>query len=161
MIEPNVAIGIGALVVVPVTAMASCELVLRGSKLQSRLVPVVAVHVAIAALALLWLGREPSFDWGPAVVLWTGAFLVWFGVRSHLESSILLRMLCIIHERGRMTEAELLAAYRGEHGATARLDELRRGGYIESTAGTIVVTDKGRTVARAFSLLARWWRLRA
>ncbi|MFN0244245.1 MAG: hypothetical protein ACKVWV_15255 [Planctomycetota bacterium] len=161
MIDAESALQVGELFFAPVAAMASCELVLRGSKLQSRLLPVVAIHAGFALFALLWLGRDAAFAWGPAVVLWAGAFLVWFGVRSHVESSILLAMLRVLHEHGSMSEAELLARYREHHGASARLDELRRGGYIESTAGTIVVTHKGRTVARAFALLARWWRLRA
>jgi hypothetical protein len=141
-------IAFGALCV----AMMASELALRGSKLQTGLSRVVAVW-GLVYLATLY----PSCHYGGVgpfalTVLWAGAFLSWFGVRSHIESSILLRMLYLLRKQP-TTDARLLAAYNVLYGEATRHEELARGGMATKNGDRLVVTPKGRAILRAVSML--------
>jgi hypothetical protein len=85
-------------------------------------------------------------------VFWAGAFLSWFGVRSHIESSILLRMLYLLRKNP-TTEATLLAAYEALGGEGKRREELARGGMMTMAGDRVVVTPKGRAILRVVSML--------
>jgi hypothetical protein len=78
-------------------------------------------------------------------MFWGGAFLSWFGVRSHIESSILLRMLYLLRREPR-AEADLLAEYASRFGAAMRMEELMRGGMMVKLDGANVVTPKGKSI---------------
>ena len=147
MIEASVA---AAAVLAP--AIGS-ELTLRGRKLQTSVARVVAVWVVGYVAAATWLLREGRAGLVAFAILWCGAFLLWFGVRSHIESSILLRMLCLLRERP-MTDAQLAAAYASRYGESMRLAELRRGGLVAvDRRGSARVTPKGRMVLLVASKL--------
>jgi hypothetical protein len=127
-----------------IAAMGS-ELALRGTKLQTGLGRVLAVWagVYLPTIALLVIGGSISpFSF---TLFWGGAFLSWFGVRSHIESSILLRMLNLLRPRP-MEQAALVAEYLELCGQSARTGELLRGGLAIENAGKLVVTDKGRKI---------------
>jgi hypothetical protein len=85
-------------------------------------------------------------------IFWGGSFLTWFGVRSHIESSILLRMLVFLR-RQPMTEALLLAQYLSVYGEAMRLEELCRGGLAQRDRDRLSVTPKGKAVLRVVSTL--------
>jgi hypothetical protein len=85
-------------------------------------------------------------------IFWGGAFLSWFGVRSHIESSILLRMLYLLRKKP-LSEAELLAAYTALYGPEKRFEELLRGKMALQSDGVTTVTPKGKTILRVVSLL--------
>ncbi len=127
------------------------ELVLRGMKLQTGLVRIVAAWALPYAAAAGWSVRHDA----SVIVLtifWIGAFLAWFGIRSHLESSIALRMIYRLRERP-MREGELIDAYLSTQSESMRLAELRRAGLIAAGAGAMCVTPKGKLVLRLTSLL--------
>jgi hypothetical protein len=141
-------IALGALVL----AMIGSELALGGTKLQTGLSRVVMVWGLVYLLALY-----PSFRYGGTgpfalTVFWAGAFLSWFGVRSHIESSILLRMLYLLRKQP-TTEPTLLAAYEALGGEGKRREELARGGMMTMAGDRIVVTPKGRAILRVVSIL--------
>jgi hypothetical protein len=133
------------LVVVAVSvlvAMAGSELVLRGAKLQTGLTRVLALWAVVYLIAIVWFVRA-----GDAAVLafttfWGGVFLLWFGVRSHLESSILLRMLVLLRNRS-MSDGRLLDEYAALYGEPMRVAELSRAGMIRDG---MRVTPKGKAV---------------
>ena len=133
-------------------AVCLSEVVLRGTKLQTGLAKVVLVHMIVAALLLVYLFAKGRFVWDALLIFWAGAFLTWFGVRSHMESSILLRMLYLLR-KGTSSESELLQEYESHYGEAQRLEELFRGGLMEQTSGGIVVTPKGKFILRVVSLL--------
>ncbi len=121
------------------------ELALRGTKLQTALGRVLVVWAgvylpAVAALAITGGASPFSFT-----VFWGGAFLSWFGIRSHIESSILLRMVHLLR-LGPMAQSALVAEYLALCGQSARTDELLRGGLAVQNAGELVVTAKGRNI---------------
>lgn len=126
-----------------------CEPLIRGCKLQSVLRRVMAVHVVAlwAAIGLLVPGHHLNLS--AIVIFWSGGFLAWFGIRSHLESSILLRMLHSLRCTS-MTEADLVASYEGTYGEARRVDELIRAGLVTRNSGTSEprVTRKGAMVVR-------------
>jgi hypothetical protein len=125
-------------------AVAS-ELALRGTKLQTGLGRILVVWVVIylpAAVALVITGDVSPFAF---TVFWGGAFLSWFGVRSHIESSILLRMVHLLR-RGPMAQSMLVSEYLAECGQSARTEELLRGGLAVENAGQLAVTAKGRKI---------------
>lgn len=126
-------------------AAIGSEMRLRGTKLQTGLGRVLVVWVLVYVIALAVLVGWASGSWFAFTIFWGGAFLSWFGVRSHIESSILLRMLHLLGH-GRMAEAELIAAYLGLAGHAARTEELLRGGLATKVEGQLVVTSKGKTI---------------
>jgi hypothetical protein len=139
---------VGALLAV----MAASELILGGMKLQVGLAHVLLVWAAIYLTAIWVLLRYG--DIGPIAftIFWGGAFLSWFGVRSHIESSILLRMLYLLRG-GPLTEAQLLARYSCHYGEAMRIAELERGGLVTRDGGRLFVTRKGRVILAVVAAL--------
>jgi hypothetical protein len=132
--------------------MVGSELVLRGTKLQTGLGRVLLVWATLF-LAGVW----PLFrygDTGPVIftLFWGGAFLSWFGVRSHIESSILLRMLYLLRQKP-LAEAEVLAKYGAHYGEAMRVEELLRGGLTVKVGDVTTVSNKGKTILRVVALL--------
>ncbi len=132
--------------------MGASELAPRGVKLQTGLSRILGVW------ALVWgLAVYPVLRWGDIgplafTTFWGGAFLSWFGVRSHIESSILLRMLYFLR-RQPMTEAQLLRQYASHYGDSMRLEELLRGGMTTKSGERTSVTPKGKTILRIVAKL--------
>ena len=118
-------------------------------KLQSALGTVAAVHGAGLAVALV-VTRHVGV--AGVLVFWTGLAACWFGVRSHVESSILLRLLHILRD-GSSTREEILVRYQRDHSKSARIDELLRAGLVARAPDGVQVTPKGRAVARLVLLL--------
>lgn len=114
-------------------------------KLQSALGRVLIVHLAglLIATALV-----RTVDPAVLAVFWFGSLAGWIGVRSHLESSILLQMLHAL-DRGATTREQVLARCLEEYGPTARIDELVRGGFLARTPRGVTPSRKGRLAARA------------
>lgn len=133
-------------------AMIGSEAVLRGTKLQTGLARVLAVYFLIGGALLLYFVFTGRLGPMAVIVFWSGCFLSWFGVRSHLESSILLRMLFLLKKRA-WTADELLAEYNRHYGEAARQEELVKGGLTEQDATTL--TAKGKSIVRIVSLLNR------
>jgi hypothetical protein len=134
------------------SAVFLSELVLKGTKLQTGLAKVGIVHAVVAIVLLIYflLVRRPLF--APLFIFWAGAFLTWFGVRSHIESSILLRMLYLLR-KGPIPEKRLLQEYESHYGELQRLEELLRGGLLGRTPSGLVVTKKGKFILRVVSFL--------
>ena len=135
-----------------VTAMIVSEIVLKGTKLQTGLMKVIVVHALIAGIQLVYLFATGRMLWGALIIFWGGAFLTWFGVRSHFESSILLRMLYMLR-RGFAPESRLLSEYESHYGEAQRLEELFRGSMLEKSSSGVAVTPKGKFILRVVSFL--------
>ena len=135
-----------------VGAVLLSEIALKGTKLQTGLTKVVLVHAAVAGLVLVYLLITHRTGWLALLIFWAGAFLTWFGVRSHMESSVLLRMLFLLR-RSSIPEKLLLEEYESHYGEAQRLEELFRGALLERTTAGVVVTPKGKFILRAVSLL--------
>lgn len=135
-----------------IASLVLCELVLRGTKLQTGLSKVIVVHF------FCWLGTLIYFVWkgGPGIVavtiFWAGAFLIWFGARSHIESSILLRMLYLLRKKADTPEA-LLSRYHSQYGEALRVEELVRGGLVARSGDRFEVTSKGQRILRIVDAL--------
>jgi hypothetical protein len=134
------------------TTMVGSELMLRGTKIHTGLGRVLVVWAGVF-LAGIW----PVFRYGDTglvifTLFWSGAFLSWFGVRSHIENSILLRMLYLL--RGKpLAEADVLAKYRSHYGEAMRVEELLRGGLTVKVGDVTSVAPKGKIILRIVALL--------
>jgi hypothetical protein len=130
------------------TAMAG-DLAVRGRKLQSALGRIALVQVIGLGVVMAVISRLGGLGALPILVFWSGAFLSWFGVRSHLESSILLRMVHMLY-RGPMTGREVMTEYASKFGRSERLQELVGAGLLERDpgSGAVRATGKGRRIAR-------------
>jgi hypothetical protein len=144
--------GLFVLAAALVLAAVGSELALRGTKLQSGLSRVVIVWGVVWLAALYPSRAYGGIDPVTLTIFWGGAFLSWFGVRSHIESSILLRMLYLLRREPR-AEADLLATYASRFGAATRMEELVRGGMMVERDGTNVVTAKGKRILGVVSRL--------
>ncbi len=133
------------------SAIAS-ESVLRGRRLQSAFAPVLAIWIGPFALAAVRLVRTDAEGLVSSAIFWCGAFLLWFGVRSHVESSVLLRLLCLLRAHP-MRDGELLEKYASIYGESMRLAELRRGGFVANEGARPHVTSKGKAVLLVVSKL--------
>ena len=133
-------------------AIAGSELALGGTKLQTGLGRVLAVWGATYVVSGYSLARHG--DIGPVAftIFWGGAFLSWFGVRSHIESSILLRLLYLLR-RHSMTETQLLAEYGSHQSEAIRVEELVRGGLASRTSGRLSASPKGKAILRIVAML--------
>jgi hypothetical protein len=128
-----------------VLAAVGGEFATGGMRLQTALTRVIAVYAAIGALVLAYVGARDGEAAVAFAVWWTGLFLSWFGVRSHLESSILLRMIHLLG-RGPTTAPALHSAYEQDYGPHQRIEELVRAGLIRRADDRVEVTRKGRLV---------------
>ncbi len=128
-------------------AAIASELPVRGRKLQSRLFLLLCIH-AVALLSVLFF-LNSAYGLCPASILifWAGAFLTWFGVRSHLESSILLRMLSFLRT-GPHSKDELLRRYASHDSTLSRTNELVHAGLLQQAPDGFSVTSKGRLILR-------------
>ena len=133
-------------------AAAGSEVALRCRKLQTALASILAIWIALFAAAAVWLRRATPDALVPSAIFWVGASLLWFGVRSHAESSILLRMLCLLRARP-MRDGEILDEYASIYGESMRLAELRRGGFVANEGERPRVTPKGKAVLLVVSKL--------
>jgi hypothetical protein len=134
-----------------VVAIAS-ELVLGPVKLQTGLPRVMAAWAAVYLIVLYFFLGSTEVDEVAFTIFWAGAFLSWFGVRSHIESSILLRMTYLLR-RGPLTDAELVASYNSQFSEETRIEELLRGGLLMRDEDRLVVTPKGKIVLAAVAKL--------
>jgi hypothetical protein len=133
-------------------AVLISELALRGMKIQTGLFKVILIHGIIFVLTLVYLSRSRETALlGPAI-FWTGAFLSWFGARSHVESSILLRMLFLLRANP-LTASRLLSEYEADYGESLRIEELARTGLIVQGPNGVRVTRKGRWILNAVGRL--------
>jgi len=135
-----------------VTAMFLSEIALQGTKLQTGLARVLLIHFAVAGFVVVYLVLNHRLEWLAVLIFWAGAFLTWFGVRSHMESSILLRMLFLLR-KGPLFQSRLIEDYETHYGQAQRLDELFRGGLLQRTSSEILVTPKGKFILRIVSIL--------
>lgn len=133
-------------------AVLSSELVLKGTKLQTALLKVLGIHLFWLIAISICLNRFLQFSFVVVFLFWMGAFLSWFGVRSHLESSILLRMLFFVRKEP-MTEQDLVLKYENHHSEASRLEELFRANLLERSSNGFQITSKGRWIATAASFL--------
>jgi hypothetical protein len=133
-------VGFGLLV-----TLVGCEVVLRGTKLQTGLSRVLVVWGALFLVTLLALVAAESLSAVVFTIFWGGAFLSWFGVRSHIESSVLLRMLVLLRHEP-LTESMLITNYMQLYGEAARLRELCQGGLAKRVGQTVIETEKGRRI---------------
>ncbi|HEY7162350.1 MAG TPA: hypothetical protein VH815_13880 [Acidobacteriota bacterium] len=129
-----------------------CELVLKGTKLQTGLVKVFIVHAFCWIALLIFMVTNSEGGIIAMTIFWAGAFLTWFGVRSHIESSVLLRMLYLLR-RQPVSADQLLSSYHSHYGKELRIEELIRGGLLESGSSELHVSKKGNLILRMVQLL--------
>jgi len=144
--------GLAIVALALLAAAIASELALSGTKLQTGLGRVLVAWGSVYLAALYPVLFHGGIGLIPFTIFWGGAFLSWFGVRSHIESSILLRMLYLLRKKS-LSEAELLAAYTSLYGPEMRFEELLRGKMATRSDGVTSVTPKGKTILRVVSLL--------
>ena len=130
-----------------IVAVAVSEFAIKGRRVQSALNRVFPVHLISALVSVgisILLGNCFLTGLG---LFWAGEFMCWFGLRSHLESSILLRMLVLLQE-GPISEAALVDKYLCGYGPTERMKELTEAGLTAYTSSGLIVTQKGKRVLR-------------
>jgi len=135
-----------------IAAMILSEIVLKNTKLQTGLGKVMMAHAVVAGGLLGYLVFSGRSGWLALLIFWAGAFLTWFGVRSHMESSILLRMLFLLR-KGSIPENRLIEDYQLHYGEQQRLEELYRGRMLQKTEQGTHVTPKGKFILRIVSIL--------
>jgi len=129
-----------------------CELVLKGTKLQTGLVKVFLVHALCWIALLIFLVTNNQSGIIAMTIFWAGAFLIWFGIRSHIESSVLLRMLYLLREQP-VSADQLLSRYHSHYGKELRIEELVRGGLLDRASNDLHVSSKGNLILRIVQLL--------
>jgi hypothetical protein len=135
-----------------IISIVICEIVLRGTKLQTTLSAILAIHAfcwIVLLILLLWRKQTGATA---VTIFWAGAFLSWFGIRSHIESSILLRMLYLLRQQPR-TANELMSQYQSHWGEQSRVEELVRAGLLDQGSNHIALTRKGNLILRIVDLL--------
>ena len=126
-----------------------CEVLVRPRKLQSALGRIALLHGLVLTSFAGFLGAHGIMRPVPVAIFWSGALLFWFGFRSHIESSILLRTIHLLG-RNPMTRDQLNTLYNARYGRTERVEELIRAGLVSRDRGRMIVfpTRKGVMIAR-------------
>jgi hypothetical protein len=133
-------------------AVVLSEVRLGGYKLQTALARVLPVWVVIGVMIMAHFAAARGSGAFVFAVFWSGAFLTWFGIRSHVESSILLRMLHLLHGR-EISSSDLVHEYESLYGPRQRVDELVRSGLLELVPEGFRVTPKGERILAAAAWL--------
>ena len=131
----------GALLVVVIAT----DLLLGSSKLQTGLPRILAAWASVYFIVAYFFLGSTSIDSVAFTIFWVGAFLSWFGIRSHVESSILLRMTYLLRH-GPLTDAELVARYNAQFSEAMRIEELVRGGLLIRARHHLSVTPNGKMI---------------
>jgi hypothetical protein len=127
-----------------------------GGRTQSSVGRILRIHAAVAlawAILAVALGVLRPL---PMALFWSGAVLLWIGVRAHLESSILLDLVERLDE-GPAPASALIDDVGRAHGLATRLGELERGGFVSSAAGGSAVTARGAALLRGIDRLTHFW----
>lgn len=132
-------------------AFATSELALRGTKLQTGLVRVLVVWACVFAGLVAYMLLCGNTGVIVCTLLWGGTFLSWFGVRSHIESSILMRMMYLLRKKP-MSGPDLVNEYESHYGEALRREELFRGNLLANEQQP-QITPKGRAILWVVSLL--------
>jgi hypothetical protein len=125
-------------------AAVACEMSLQGLRIQSGFSRAFACFAFIGLATAFSLDGIGTLPLGSFLVLWIGGFLFWLGARSHIESSILLRMLYLLLTRAR-SQDELLDYYEEHYDLRMRVRELRAAGLVSSETPPSL-TAKGKLV---------------
>ena len=131
-------------------------IVLREKKSQSGFTSYIVFNLVIGMTVLGAPKLTGCADIWAVGVLWIGFVMSWFAVRSHVESSILLRMALMVRD-GVQTADVLVACYRRVYGHEARVGELAETGLVSLEGGETSATRKGRVVLAVRSWLLRIW----
>lgn len=126
-------------------AIVGSEVRLGGRKVQTALSQLLVVWGVLGVMIMAHFAAARGRGFLVFGVFWAGAFLSWFCVRSHIESSILLRMLHLLRGRERTGE-ELVADYESLYGAHQRRQELVASGLAEEGPDGLRVTAKGKRI---------------
>jgi hypothetical protein len=132
--------------------MVASEIALGSRKLQAGITRVLLVHMTVCFLAIGALIACGEIRVMTVTIFWAGAFLSWFAIRSHIESSILLRMIHLLEKQGETPE-RLIRDYESSYGTALRREELCRAGLVKKNNGQLTLTAKGRSIFRIVSLL--------
>src|SRR5687768_6636574 len=82
-----------------ILVMAASEWVLAGTKLQNGLARILPTWAVVYVATLVWLILSTPVGPVAFTIFWAGFYLSWFGVRSHIESSILMRMMYLLRRQ--------------------------------------------------------------
>lgn len=126
-------------------AVIAAEFLLGPVKLQTGLLRILAAWAIVYFIVLYFFLGSTNVDGVAFTMFWGGAFLTWFGIRSHIESSILLRMTYLLRH-GPLTDAELVAKHNAQFSEATRIEELVRGGLLIRTGDHLAVTPKGKMI---------------
>ena len=127
------------------------------SKLQSNLFLVLG-FAASGFIPLVFI--LPGIHFVVLAIFWLGLFLAWFGIKSHIESSILFRIIFLLKKSPSETPESLNDKYKKENGPGVRLSELVKGGFLDSFDSSYSLRTKGMAAAKIFSWINRLWRVK-
>ena len=130
------------------------EFFAQGRKLQSWAGKAFCSHLLVGCAVVAYLvavrqGAVISF-----LIAWSGAFLSWFVIRSHLESSILLRMLILLRTANLPADG-VVHKYQSFYGSGQRARELMQANLIVRSGEECRLTRKGKLVLKVAGLLGR------
>ena len=129
------------------------EKAVSGEKVQSRTGTALCCHAVIGTAVTAYLGAVRHGALVGFLVAWSGVFLSWFVIRSHIESSILLRMLLLVRKEPLAAE-DIVGRYLARYGTRERLRELIGAGLLVFSHEEYRLTQKGRAVLKMVDFLS-------
>jgi hypothetical protein len=140
-------------------AIILSELFLRKNKIHTSLVSIIIMHVVVfLVLYLLQPIINIKLNLIAVIIFWAGAFLAWFVVRSHLESSVLLQMIHLIGKHSDISKDNLCSLYESVYSPELRLKELIKGGLIENNPNKVIVSRKGHLIVSIITVIVCTWK---
>jgi hypothetical protein len=149
---------IGFILLFFLIAIIISEAAVGGRKVHFAAATLVVVHGALCAIATVFATRDGTVSPVPVLFFWGGALLTWIGIRSHIENSILLRMLYFLRTSPNMTRSALSEAYDSHHGTELRLRELEDSGFINRTDSQVKLLAKAQRAKKIHGIITMFWR---
>lgn len=121
------------------------ELVLGDKKIQTVVFKLFFAFIVVLGLLIACLATVSTNNLFVFIVLELGVFISWFGIRSHLQNSILLRFTCYLREDS-LTKSQLINVYQKNHGLKEKMKELEEAKLIRVDQQFFELTPKGKLV---------------
>jgi hypothetical protein len=131
----------------------------RGKNILSAVKIIIMTHLCILIAVLSFVVTNHIVSPIAVLIFWGGAFLFWYGVRDHIENSILLRMVYMVLSCKSINPNKLFSLYESQYGVEPRLKKLERSGFIKYKNEDVQILDKGHRVVKMLSVVTRFWRL--
>lgn len=118
----------------------------RNKKIHLTIFPMVGINLACLLVGISFVKISSASEAFVVLIYWLGLFFCWFGIRSHLESSILLEINSLVCGEKNLSEHQLLEKIKFSVSAQTRIDQLVQSGYLKKNGSNQYLTTNKASI---------------